>query len=285
MVKLEVVPQHVSDDGIGRRRPDLAGADSPPVAQHGHTIDEPEELVEAMADIEDAGATAAQPPEDVEKMLRVGLRQGCGGLVQHHDAGLLRQGPHDPEHGLARGAQRADEGTRIGRLDAHRAVYALRLRPDPPPGDEAAATRKARHEGDVLADAQIVYQAEVLMDEGDRHRLGVGMCQFPFDADRAFIRLVDAGQDLDQRRLPGAVLADQRVDLAAADGQVDMVECQGAEEALGQAANRHRWRRFKSHFHPRSLLPAWAEAWRRRTLPPSSRPYWQALLVPFQMFI
>ncbi len=47
------------------------------------------------------------------------------------------------------------------------------------------------------------------------------------------IRLVHAGQDLDQRGLAGAVLAQQRVDLATPDGEVHMIECLHADEALG----------------------------------------------------
>ena len=51
------------------------------------------------------------------------------------------------------------------------------------------------------------------------------------------VGLVVAGEHLDQRRLAGAVLADQRVDLARAQVEVDAVEGPGAGERLGQPAD------------------------------------------------
>ena len=45
----------------------------------------------------------------------------------------------------------------------------------------------------------------------------------PLPADLAGARLDDAVEDLDQRRLARAVLAQQRVDLARLDGEVDAV--------------------------------------------------------------
>ncbi len=52
---------------------------------------------------------------------------------------------------------------------------------------------------------------------------------------RTRIRLVEAGQDLDQRRLAGAVLAEETVHLAAGDREVDIVERFRAAEMLGEA--------------------------------------------------
>src|SRR5207244_3578336 len=63
------------------------------------------------------------------------------------------------------------------------------------------------------------------------------------ELDLAGGRLVVAGEDLQQRRLAGAVLAEQPVDLAALDGQVDAVQGERAREALrdaGHAEDGHR---------------------------------------------
>jgi hypothetical protein len=43
---------------------------------------------------------------------------------------------------------------------------------------------------------------------------------------------VDAGQDLHQRRLAGPVLADQRDDFSALDGEVDLVQRDDAGKAF-----------------------------------------------------
>ena len=48
---------------------------------------------------------------------------------------------------------------------------------------------------------------------------------------------MDAGEDLDQRRLAGAVGAEEGVDLAAPDRQVDAAQGLGAAEALVQIAD------------------------------------------------
>ena len=49
-------------------------------------------------------------------------------------------------------------------------------------------------------------------------------------------RLVDAGEHVEERRLAGAVRADQRDDLAARHGEVDVVDGDEAAELLADAA-------------------------------------------------
>ena len=49
-------------------------------------------------------------------------------------------------------------------------------------------------------------------------------------------RLMDAGEDLDQRRLAGAVVADQRDDLAGMDVEIDVGQRRDGAEILGDAA-------------------------------------------------
>ena len=57
-------------------------------------------------------------------------------------------------------------------------------------------------------------------------------------SDLAGVRLLDAGHDLDQRRLAGAVLAEQRVDLAAGTASSETSSSAWvAAEALGDAAH------------------------------------------------
>ena len=65
----------------------------------------------------------------------------------------------------------------------------------------------------------------------------------PVDEDLALVGLVRAGEDLDQRGLAGAVLAEQAVHLAGADLEVDAVERSGAGELLHDAAHlqQHWW--------------------------------------------
>ena len=54
--------------------------------------------------------------------------------------------------------------------------------------------------------------------------------------DLALVDRVDPGDALDQRRLPGAVVADERHHLAGGDVEVDLVERLNRAEALGDSA-------------------------------------------------
>jgi len=60
-------------------------------------------------------------------------------------------------------------------------------------------------------------------------------CWHAVERQRAVLRLVDTRQHLEQRRLARAVLAHQAVHLAAADVERDVVECQYAGKAHGDA--------------------------------------------------
>ena len=107
---------------------------------------------------------------------------------------------------------------------------------DRAPVDEAAPARIAGRERDVLGDRHPFDQAEVLVDEGDRlvlaeagRTMAVG---FAAVLDRAFARLDDAAERLDQRRLAGAVLAEQREDLAGVEIERDAAQRRDAAEPL-----------------------------------------------------
>ena len=76
------------------------------------------------------------------------------------------------------------------------------------------------------------------------------------DRDGALVRPLHAVEDLHQRRLAGAVLADDRVDRAASHGDVDVVVGDDAGEALGDAAQLDG--RVRSAPHG----AAWHSSWR-----------------------
>ena len=103
---------------------------------------------------------------------------------------------------------------------------------------EAAGRLDAEH--DVLGDREHRHQHEVLVHHADAgpdrvaralepHRLAV-------DEDLALVGPVEPAEDVHQRRLAGAVLAEQAEDFAGADGQVDRVVGDDVAEPLGDAA-------------------------------------------------
>ena len=85
---------------------------------------------------------------------------------------------------------------------------------------------------DIPRNIEIVEKIELLMDEGDtrldRVRYGERPPLDAVDPDDAAARLRHAAEHAHQRRLAGAVLADQGNHLAARHGQVNVVECDHA---------------------------------------------------------
>ena len=108
-----------------------------------------------------------------------------------------------------------------------------------PRGGAALGEAEARHlvaEVDVLGDGEATDQVELLVDRRDAEvhgRLRVAEVHLlALPGDRALVGLVHPGEDLDQGRLAGAVLAEQAVHLAREDVEVDPAERDDAWETL-----------------------------------------------------
>ena len=101
-----------------------------------------------------------------------------------------------------------------------------------------AAQLVAQHH--VLGDRERLHQLEVLVDHADAVGDGVGRAPeahgLALDDELAGVGLVEPEDHVHERRLAGAVLAQQAVDLAAAELEVDGVVGQDAREPLGDPA-------------------------------------------------
>ena len=109
--------------------------------------------------------------------------------------------------------------------------------------DEDALAEAGAAGEDVLGDGELLEDLDLLRHVDDAGGGGVGGRG---EADRLAGEDDLAGegaggmhavQDLDQRRLAGAVLAEERVDLAGAHRDVDAAQRRHAAEALGDAAD------------------------------------------------
>ena len=69
-------------------------------------------------------------------------------------------------------------------------------------------------------------------------RRALPMHRLAIELDLAAVRGLDTGDDLGQRRFPGTVLADERVDLSRADLEIDPGERLHAGEGFLNAGNR-----------------------------------------------
>ena len=94
-------------------------------------------------------------------------------------------------------------------------------------------------EHDVLEHAQRRHEHEMLMHHADavtdRLARGADAHRLAIDADFAGVGLVEAVEDRHQRRLAGAVLADDAVNDAAFDAEIDVLVGVNGAEALVDA--------------------------------------------------
>ena len=134
--------------------------------------------------------------------------------------------------------------------------------------------RRLDPEHDVLGDGEDGDQHEVLVDHADPGRDRVARVVegdgLAVDEDLALVVLVQPVEDVHQRRLAGAVLAEQGVDLAGLDRQVDVLVGDDPGEAL----------RDPAELEPHRVLPSLVgrQAAPRRTPPVvGARPLCEAL--------
>ena len=135
-----------------------------------------------------------------------------------------------------RGGERSDQRPRIERqaeiAEESGGAFAEQSLADEHPAEAGLAGE------DVLRHGQLLEDLDLLRHIGDavRARLERRMerDRLSVEADLAVIRAgrMDAVEDLDEGRLAGAVLAEERMDLAAPDAEVDAAQRLDAGEAL-----------------------------------------------------
>ena len=247
----------------GRGRRHQLAPHQPPVAQHGHLVRDLEHLVQPVRDVDHPGTAVAQAPQHVEQPVHLVGRQARRRLVQHQQPRLDRQRPGDGHQRALGPRQAGDARVRVD-VAADRVQRRGGAAAGSAPVDQPGAAREALAHGHVLGHAHPLDQPQILVDEGDR--LGRAGLRRPVpvglavEQDLALVEAVDPGQQLDQRRLAGAVLAQQRQDRAGADVEVDPVDRQRAAEALGDAGEAQQQRLS----HARRLSGRRTQSWPSR---------------------
>src|SRR5918996_1589761 len=176
------------------------------------------------------------------------------------DGSNLLERAHDREQ---RALHRLELADHRGRVDAD-AVALERLARTPPlapPGDQPARPRRGDvRDAQVLQDAQLLDEPQVLVHEAHAELAELAGRQrqphvLAVDQQLALVRLVEAGEHLDQRRLAGAVLPEEAVHLPGEHAQVDAAEGARPAEALRQAAKLQPRRCVSIHYlvRPHSL--------------------------------
>ena len=197
----------------------------PAVPEDGRPVTQGEDLVQPVAHEQDRHAAVAEPADDREQPLDLVGRQRCGRLVEDQRTGVYGEGLGDLDQLLVRHRQAPDRGADI-ELDVELGEQRLCRPAHAPPVDGAQDARRCVADEHVLGDGEVREQSRFLVNHGDAERAGLGgpvdQGGHTLEQDRAAVRLVDAGQDLDQGALAGTVLADQAVDLAGAQVHRDV---------------------------------------------------------------
>jgi hypothetical protein len=177
----------------------------------------------------------AQGLDDAEQPVDLSAGEGSGRLVHDDHARVRGQRLDDLDELLIGDRQPAGEPVGV-EPDAELVEDGGRLAPHLSTVDPAEPLERLRADEDVLGDGEVGKERRLLEDDRDPGRLrllGVvedGLLAVEHEPPR--VRPVDAGEDLDERGLPGAVLADQPVHLARVELDVAVLERVHGAEAL-----------------------------------------------------
>ena len=215
---LDLTADHERGEGARRRARGGDRLDGAPAPEDRHAVGDGQHLVELVRDEDHGLALLGHRAERGEERDRLLRREHRGRLVHDQDPRLAVQRLQDldallladrelPDHAHA-GGRRARSARRAPRPALDRALV----------HEERATLRPVVSEHDVLGDGERLDQPEVLVHHADA---GIERVAWRVEADRlaveldvALVRPVEAGEDVRERRLPGAVLPEERVHLA-----------------------------------------------------------------------
>lgn len=216
---------------------DRGGQDMAGVAVDGDRGAQFVHLLQMVGDEEERHSLALQFPELVEEPPDApGVELG-GRLVEDDQPRAEGQRAGDLDELPLLDSEIARPGIRVD-LDAVVGEELLRALAQPPPADPAGVVVEPVEE-EVLGDGQVGDDHGLLVDAGDLRLPGRGVPEggrgLPAERDRPGVRLVESGQDADQRRLARTVAADEGVRLTGLHGELHPVERNGRSEAFDNA--------------------------------------------------
>ena len=191
----------------------------------------------------DREALLAEALDEVEHLPGLGDAERRGRLVEDHDAWSSTSRPWRPRPtGAGRRTARRRSGAPSGCVVTESAAERLAARASPSSISSRRVQRRRRSSRPrymFWTTSRLSREREVLVDDLDPERGGVLRAvdrdRLALEEDLARVDRVDPGDALDERRLAGAVVADERHDLARRDVEVDLVERLDGAEALRDA--------------------------------------------------
>ena len=229
---------HRRDDGLGGGVGGESLGDDPPVAQDRVRVADLQHLVESVRDVQDGHAAILQLAHGVKQRGRLRIGERGGGLVEDQDTTVVGerpgQGGHRPAHRTERRGVGADVDG-VAELLEQRSGLVL----EATPLDLTEARDESAAEEHVFGDGQSGNDHQLLVQRGDplngRRARAVDRHLGVVHGDLGSVRADDAGEDLDQGRLAGTVLAEQGAHLTGGDRHVDVVEHGDALVRLGES--------------------------------------------------
>ena len=234
---LQALAGHGGDDPVGVEVGAVDLGRDPSVAEDGGPVAERDHLRQPVGDEDHGGPCRTQALEETEELGDLAARERGRRLVEHEDGRASGEGSHDHDQMALRCRQRGHQGARIDRQpeipeERGSAIAECALADQ----DAVAEIRLAGE--DILRDRELLEDLDFLGHVGNA--LGPGLKRgmeggrLAVEADGPLIAVgrMDAVQDLDKGRFTGAVLAEQRVDLAAANAEVDAAQSLDAGKAL-----------------------------------------------------
>src|SRR6185312_2698423 len=243
---------HVGDRALRRRLVAANCRDQPSVPKDSHPVRDLEHLLQTVAHKKNGDALFLQVANEAEQLLNFMGGKRSRRLVHDQHANVHGDRLGDLNRLLGGESKPARRASNV-ESDAELGENRLGFDEHPAPVDDAPAIPVTDEY--VLGDVEVGKQEGFLIDRRHAETLRLGGAPDrdgpPAQKDLPAIGLMHAGHDLDQRRLPGPVLAEQGMDLARMKGQRNVFEGLRRVEALRDPANLQE-RRAAGTFH--SLL-------------------------------
>ena len=167
---VDVAAHHQADQLRAVHVAQFAGGDGVAVAQDGDAVGDGGDFVQAVRDVDDARAFAAQRLDDAEEALHFAFGERGGGLVENQDLGARADRLGDLDDLLLRHAERAHGALGVdvgaGALEQFARLACARR-----PIDLAPQAGALERERDVLRHGEVREQRGLLVDGGDAERV------------------------------------------------------------------------------------------------------------------
>ena len=274
--QLDIAPDHEVRELLARGRLRVRRAGDAAATEHDDVVGDLQDLVELVGDEDDRRARRRERANDPEQLLGLVWRQNRARLVQDEDVAVPVEGLQDLHPLAYTDGEILDLRVRIdvqlvllGELDDPLSRRTPIERAEGPAHGLCAECHGLDHVEDR-------HEHEVLVDHADAGLDGAhGIVEDAFlaiDEDLAGIGLVQARQDVHERRLAGAVLAEQAEHLATVCLDRDLVVCEHAGKPFRDVAQ----------LKPHGCLEEVADAWGMQTAPgprcgPGAVDYWSGL--------